>query len=235
MRLDQYLVEIGMFDSRSKAQAAIKSKAISVDGKIRKSSFDCSGNEIIEKVGFTNPYVSRSGLKLDKAIKDFSIDMKDKIILDVGSSTGGFTEVSLLNGAKTVYSVDVGSNQMVDSVKKNNRVILYENTNILDVDETFFNSGSPDMIVMDVSFVSITKIIPHIKKFTRNMVVLIKPQFESKGKHLHKGVIKDKNIRKEILDDVLEFLKTEELVVKEVIESPIQGKEGNIEYIAYIE
>ena len=234
MRLDQYLVQEGIFKSRSKAQEALKNKAVTVDGVIRKASFDVSDIPNIEITGFVNPYVSRSGLKLEKAIVDFKIDFKDKIVLDVGAATGGFTEVSLKYGAKKVYAVDVGKLQLVDKLKDDERVISYESTNILDVDDTFFTEGAPNLIVMDVSFVSITKILPSIKGFADKIVVLIKPQFESNGKFLHNGVIRDQKLVEVVVASVQKFIRDEGFTVKGITKSPIKGKEGNTEYVAYL-
>jgi len=234
MRLDQLLVQNGMFKSRSKAIEAIQNKSISVNGVVRKASYKCDGTETIEIIGFVNPYVSRAALKLEQAIKEYDIDFSNRTVLDVGASTGGFTEVSLKYGAKTVYAVDVGTLQLVEELKSNPKVISYENTNILTVNETHFTEGKPNIIVMDVSFVSIKKIIPYIKQFADEMVVLIKPQFESEGKYLHNGVIREEKIRVKILNDVLLYLKEQGLSVKGTVQSPIKGKEGNIEYIAYI-
>lgn len=233
MRLDQYLVKEGFFKTRSKALEALKTKKVLVDGKYQKPSFKVETAVSIELLD-VNPYVSRAALKLKKAIEKFKIDFTDKIVLDVGASTGGFTEVSLEEGASTVYAVDVGTLQLDESLKTNEKVISYENTNILEVTNNHFINGMPSIIVMDVSFVSIKNIIPHIKSFTSEMVILIKPQFESGGKYLHKGVIKDKKIREQIVEDVKEFLKEEGLTIVGVTESPIKGKEGNVEYITYI-
>lgn len=232
MRLDQLLVQNGMFETRSKAQEAIKNNVVTVNGVIRKSSFDCVGTETIEIIGFTNPYVSRAALKLKKAIELFQVDFSGKTILDVGSSTGGFTEVSLEAGAKKVYAVDVGHSQLDKKLFENPKVVSMEKTNILDVEETSIDQI--DWIVMDVSFVSITKLIEHLKNFTTNMIVLIKPQFESEGKHLHKGVIKNYTIRQQILSNTIRYIESIGLKVLKVEESPIKGKEGNIEFITLI-
>lgn len=235
MRLDLYLVDSGYFSSRAKAQEALKGKAITVDGVIRKASFQVEGTEEILIIKDVNPYVSRGGLKLKHALDKAKIDFTEKVVLDVGASTGGFTEVSLEYGANHVYAVDVGTLQLDDLLRNDERVTSYENTNVLDINESHFINGTPDWIVMDVSFVSIKKILPHIKQFTSNMIVLIKPQFESEGKYLHKGVIRSKKDREQVLENTLDYIKSIGLKVNQVFTSPITGKEGNIEYIAYIE
>lgn len=234
MRLDQYLVQEEIFKSRSKAQEALKNKAITVNGIVRKASFDVTGDEEILVVGFVNPYVSRSGLKLEKAIKDFDINFKDRIVLDVGAATGGFTEVSLKYGAKYVYAVDVGKLQLVPKLVEDVRVKSLESTNILSVDDSYFTEGKPDLVVMDVSFVSITKILPHIKQFADEFVVLIKPQFESGGKFLHNGVIRDRALVDSVVYRVKEFIKENGFTIVGTTESPIKGKDGNTEFVTYL-
>ena len=234
MRLDQYLVTSGLFQTRSKAQEALKNKAITVNGVVRKASFQVEGTEEILIVKDVNPYVSRGGLKLKHALDNLGLRLNNEIVLDVGASTGGFTEVALEYGASHVYAVDVGTLQLDESIRSNKRVTSYENTNILSVDESYFKSGNPTFIVMDVSFVSIKKILPHIKGIADRMIVLIKPQFESEGKYLQKGVIKSGKHRELVLNNTLDYIKSIGLEVQELYTSPIQGKEGNIEYIVYI-
>lgn len=233
MRLDLYLVENKYFESRSKASDAIKKGAIKVDSKIvTKSSFEVSeGSKVLVEFE-TAKYVSRGGYKLEGAINAFDVDFKDKIILDIGSSTGGFTDCALQAGARLVYSVDVGTNQMHPSLRMDPRVKLFENTNILD-----FNSDTSfDYLVMDVSFVSIKHVIPGIIKFitdNNSLICLIKPQFEA-GKMINKGVIKDKSLHNRILEDVSKYLNENGLYINKISPSPIKGGSGNIEFISQI-
>lgn len=233
MRLDIYLVENKYFESRSKASDAIKKGAIKVDSKIiTKASYEVMDSSKVEVEFETAKYVSRGGYKLEGAIKAFNVDFKDKIILDIGSSTGGFTDCALQAGAKLVYSVDVGTNQMHPSLRMDDRVKLFENTNILDFNENV----SFDYLVMDVSFVSILHVIPGIEKFindSNSLICLIKPQFEA-GKMINKGVIKDKTIHNKILDNISRSLNERELYINKIAPSPIKGGSGNIEFISQI-
>ncbi len=235
MRLDLYLVEKKYFDSRTKARNAIESEAVMVNDKIiKKSSFEVDDNIEIKIIKDTNPYVSRGGLKLEAAIKEFHLDFKDKIVLDIGSSTGGFTDCSLKFGAKLVYAVDVGTNQLDKSLRNRDDVILFEQTNILEVggfDVDF------DYIVMDVSFVSINKILPAINRFlTENtiFVCLIKPQFEVGKVYLKNGIVKDRTTHINILNKIVKDLSEYNLGIIKLINSPILGGSGNKEFLAFI-
>lgn len=233
MRLDIYLTENNLFESRNKAIDSIKKGAILVDGKIVcKPSFDVVEGMNVSVVFDTIKYVSRGGYKLEGAIKEFLIDFKDKTILDIGSSTGGFTDCSLQNGAKEVYAVDVGTNQLHPSLRENPRVHLFENTNILD-----FNTDIQfDYLVMDVSFVSIKNVIPAIIRYLdekNKLICLIKPQYEA-GHMVGKGVIKDKSLHIKILNDVSKYLNESGLYINKIAPSPIKGGSGNIEFIAVI-
>jgi 23S rRNA (cytidine1920-2'-O)/16S rRNA (cytidine1409-2'-O)-methyltransferase len=231
MRLDLYLVETGYFKSRSRAQSEIKDGHIKVNGKtILKSSFEIEDGKI--EVINPMPYVSRGGLKLLEAITKFNLDFKDKVVLDIGASTGGFTDVALKHGASLVYAVDVGSLQLDESLRVNPSVKSFENTNILD---TNFNV-SFDALVMDVSFVTIEKLIPSILKYlnaNNYLVCLIKPQFEY-GKFINKGIIKDKKIHLEVLNKVENALNLNNMHIDKIIPSPIKGGSGNIEFLSII-
>ncbi|XMB66517.1 TlyA family RNA methyltransferase [Mycoplasmatota bacterium zrk1] len=232
-RLDNMLVELNKFSSRNKAQEAIKSGLVLVNGIKAKSSLKVDEHDSIEIIGNVNPFVSRAGLKLQRAIDEFELDFNDQIVLDVGASTGGFTDCSLKNGAILVYAIDVGRDQLVDKIKRHSKVISYEKTNILDVDNSYFVKGNPNFIVVDVSFVSLRKIIPYLCNFNTEMVVLIKPQFESNGKHLKNGVIKDKKIHIKILKDLINYFELLGLKVSGLTHSPITGKEGNHEFLVH--
>ena len=232
MRLDKYLVENGFFNTRAKAQEAIKLGQVYSDGKaITKPSEEKYGEITLSEDVLK--YVSRAGLKLEKAIEHYHLDFNNKRVLDVGSSTGGFTEVSLLNGAKEVVSVDVGKDQMDKSLRDNPKIRLMEETNILDL--TSDDIKDVDIIVMDVSFVSITKIIPHLMEFgAKEYVILIKPQFETGGEHLVKGVVKDRKVHDKVVRDITKFVKDLGLNFIGVTSSPIKGGSGNKEFIMYV-
>ena len=235
MRLDVYLVEKGLFTTRNKAQSAIKDNAISINGKIiSKPNYDVSEFDKVTIVKESNPYVSRGGFKLEKAIKEFNLDFKDKVILDIGSSTGGFTDCSLKHGAKLVYSVDVGTDQLDKSLLNRDDVVVYEQTNILDVYELPHHI---DFMVMDVSFVSIEVILPAVDRFlddTNGFVCLIKPQFEVGKVHMKNGIVKDRNTHIKVIENVRDVLKQYNMGILKLIPSPILGGSGNKEFLAYI-
>lgn len=232
MRLDLYLTNNGYFKTRSRAQNEIKSGHVLVNSKPEKASYQVLDGDKIEVINII-PYVSRGGLKLEKAIKVFNLDFKDKVVLDIGASTGGFTDCALKNGAKRVYAVDVGSNQLDESLKRDFRVISLENTNILDTDI----HENIDFLVMDVSFVSILHLVSAIKKYlndTNELVCLIKPEFESKELN-KKGIIRDSKAHMEILNNVYRSLAENGLFINKLDYSPVKGGSGNIEFISIIE
>ena len=236
-RLDCLLVKNGLFPSRQKAIEAIKGGNISVDGKVLTKA----GEKVDESVkicvsGNTLKYVSRGGFKLEHAIKEFSINLTDKVVLDMGSSTGGFTDCALQNGAKKVFAVDVGSNQLVESIKTDARVVAMENTDIRNLPKIVFDEC--DFIVGDLSFISIIKILEGISYNISNqkLVLLIKPQFEM-GVELSrkfKGVIRDFALSKKICDETLAKIKDLGFVIHSVSQSPIKGGDGNTEFVALI-
>lgn len=232
MRLDIFLVENGYFKSRSRAQDEIKSGHVLVNSKKAKSSLDVNDNDSIEIIN-PIPYVSRGGLKLEKAIKVFNLDFKDKTILDIGASTGGFTDCALMHGAKKVFAVDVGKDQLDKKLRSDPRVINLEGTNILDTNI----KDKIDYLVMDVSFVSIIHLVDAIKKYLNNenkLVCLIKPEFEA-GTMVKKGVIRDKKLHFNILSKVKNELLANNLYISKIDVSPIKGGSGNIEFISIIE
>lgn len=225
MRLDQYLVKNGFVETRSKATDLIKRQLVMVNETLAKKP----GQEINEdmvKVLDTTMYVGRGGEKLAGAIKAFHLDIKDKVVIDVGSSTGGFTDVCLKEGASHVYAYDVGFEQMVPSLKDDPRVSLYEQTNFLDV-----KIPKADIIVIDVSFISITSILEHIKDFKGLIIGLIKPQFEIGPTHMKHGVLKDLKAHKKILISITDRCKTLGFKVNHIMPSTLKGKKGNQEYI----
>lgn len=236
MRLDQFLFEKGYFETRNKAKAAITEGHVLVNSKpILKPSFEILGDEAIELQDVC-PYVSRGGYKLEGAIKAFNLDFKDKVVLDIGASTGGFTDCAIQNGARLVYSVDVGTNQLHESLKNNNKIISMENTNILDLEPNTLDP-KPNIIVMDVSFVSIEYLMPGISKFILDdtiFVCLIKPQFEVGNIKMKNGIVKDKNIHIKVINNVRLDLNKYNLDIFKLITSPIKGSSGNKEFLALI-
>ena len=238
MRLDVYLAGNGMVKSRQRAKELITNGQVSVNGRIiEKPSFETYGNEEVSIEGEQLLYVGRGGLKLEKAVSEFGIDFKGKICIDIGASTGGFTDCMLRNGASFVYAVDVGHGQLDEILKNDPRVMNMEGTNILDLSYKDF-SEMPDRISADVSFVSLKKIIPKIKQLLSEngeSVVLIKPQFEAGRSAIGKGgIVKDKKVHENVIEDVLGFASSEGLAAVGLTFSPICGGDGNIEYLAYL-
>lgn len=236
MRLDQYLVDKGIFESRNKAKVAIQDSLIRVNGKIViKSSFEVKEDDDIKVVGEVCPYVSRGGYKLEKAIKSFYLDFHDKVIVDIGASTGGFTDCALQNGAKKVYSIDVGKDQLADKLRGDSRVISLEETNIKDIP---YFPEEIDFFVMDVSFVSIEYLMKDINKFITDknkLVCLIKPQFEVGKVHLKNGIVKDRTTHINVIENIIIDLAQYGLGISKLIPSPILGGSGNKEFLCLIE
>lgn len=234
MRLDLYLVEKGFYTTRSKAQNAIKNGDVKVSNNPNpKSSDEVSDNDTIEILKDSCPYVSRGGLKLETAIKSFNLDFNGKTVLDIGASTGGFTDCSLKNGAKLVFAVDVGTSQLDDSLKNNPKVKSFENTNILD----FKCQEHFDFVVMDVSFVTIEYLLPGIKNFISDdttFIALIKPQFELEGKRFKNGIVKDYHLWLDAIEKVSNALNQEGLSIYKLVKSQIKGGDGNQEFLALI-
>lgn len=240
-RLDVLLVEQGLAPSREKAKTTIMSGDVFVNGQREDKAgtmFDPQKVKI-EVKGVKLKYVSRGGLKLEKALEVFPLNIKDAVCMDIGASTGGFTDCCLQNGAKKVYSIDVGHGQLAWSLRNDERVVCMEKTNFRYV--TPENIGEPvDFASCDVSFISLTKILEPAINIIRDgakMVCLIKPQFEAGREEVnkYKGVIKDKSIHKDVVNKIIEFAKGVGFTVLGLDYSPIKGPEGNIEYLLFIE
>lgn len=241
-RLDKILVDLGFFENKSKASAAILAGNVMI------------GTEVITKAGFqidpskdydfkvkTMPYVSRGGFKLKKALDAFNFSPKGRICFDAGASTGGFTDCLLQNGAKFVYAVDVGYGQLDWKIRSSEQVKTIEKTNlkICSFEDIYAeNEQVADLLVSDLSFISLTKVLPNLKnlmsKDGHEMICLIKPQFEA-GKELVEkgGVVKDKNIHKVVIENVLNCVKSLEYKIKGLTYSSIKGPAGNIEYLVW--
>lgn len=237
-RLDLIIFEKGYFDSREKARIAIMEGKVIVNGqKEDKPGTIVKGDAIITIKDDKLKYVSRGGYKLEKAINIFNIDLNDKVCIDIGSSTGGFTDCMLKNGAKKVFAVDCGTNQLDYGLRTNEKVKVMENTNARYLTYDDINE-KVDFITADVSFISLKHIIPVVKNLLKDngeSVMLIKPQFEAgKDKVLKHGIIKDKNVHEEVINKVINFCNDENLFVYNVSFSPIKGPAGNIEYLIYI-
>ena len=237
-RLDMYLVDNGFAPSREKARGIIMSGCVYINNqKSDKAGDTVADNATVEVRGGELKYVSRGGLKLEKAVASFNLDLTDKICMDVGASTGGFTDCMLQNGAKKVYSVDVGYGQLAWKLRQDERVVNLERKNIRFVDEVDV-PDSLDFASIDVAFISLKLVLPvvfRLLKQTGEAVALIKPQFEAgRDKVGKKGVVRDKQTHIEVIENVLAFTKEIGFEVSEVTYSPIKGPEGNIEYLMHI-
>ncbi len=236
-RLDLLLVEKGIITSREKAKACIMEGKVYVDGqKVDKAGEKVSINANIEYRGETLKYVSRGGLKLEKAMNAYNISLDGKVCMDIGASTGGFTDCMLQNGAKKVFSVDVGYGQFAWKLRTDDRVVCMERTNIRYV--TLEDIGEQlDFASIDVSFISLKKIMPatlNLLKDNGEIVALIKPQFEAgREKVGKKGVVREISTHKEVVHGIIDFLLEQHLNILGVGYSPIKGPEGNIEYLVY--
>ena len=238
-RLDVLLVKKGLAPSREKAKAIIMSGIVYVDNnKEDKAGTSFDENCNIEVRGKTLKYVSRGGLKLEKAIDVFKVDVSGKICMDVGASTGGFTDCMLMNGAVKVYSVDVGHGQLAWKLVTDERVVVMDKTNIRYL--------TPDMIddeigfaSVDVSFISLTKVLLPLKALLEDdakAVCLIKPQFEAgKEKVGKKGVVRDKSVHAEVIENTVNYAMSIGFDILDISFSPVKGPEGNIEYLMYIQ
>ena len=238
MRLDKELVEKSLVPSRSKAQELIKEGFILVNGKtINKANYIVKETDIIEiKENDKLKYVSRGGLKLEKAINEFNIDMTNKTVMDIGSSTGGFSDCALQHGASKIIAVDVGTNLMHESLRNNPKIDLHEQTNFKEFENSYFKDI--DIAVCDVSFISLKRIIDKIasENVSIDMVCLIKPQFEC-GKEIadkYKGIILNKQIHIDIIKDMINYFNEKGFFIKNLTSSPIRGGDGNIEYLILI-
>lgn len=237
-RLDVFMVEENMAPSRSSAQAMIMAGEVYINGqKASKAGEGVAGDEKIEVRSKTLQFVSRGGLKLDKAMKVFPIGLQDKICMDIGASTGGFTDCMLQNGAKKVYSIDVGYGQLAWKLRQDERVVNLERTNIRYVTENEV-PDKIDFFSVDVSFISLSLVLPVAHMLTSENgagVCLIKPQFEAgREKVGKKGVVRDPAVHKEVIERVTEFTRKTGFKIYGIDYSPVKGPEGNIEYLMYI-
>jgi 23S rRNA (cytidine1920-2'-O)/16S rRNA (cytidine1409-2'-O)-methyltransferase len=237
-RLDVLMVEQGLADSRQKAQAIIMAGQVFIGTKrYDKAGMAVDENEKLEVRGQTLRYVSRGGLKLEKAMNQFPISLSGKIAADIGASTGGFTDCMLQNGAVKVYAVDVGYGQLAWSIRNDARVVCLERTNARYL--TTEQIPDPlDFASIDVSFISLKLILPALRplmKETGQVAALIKPQFEAgREKVGKKGVVRDPKVHLEVLEQVLKYADDADFTVKGLTFSPIRGPEGNIEYLGFL-
>lgn len=234
-RLDTELVLRGFARSRERAKEMIKSGGVSVGGRIvTKPAAEVTPEDVIEILKADLQYVGRGALKLEKAAAEFGIDFAGKVCLDIGASTGGFTEFMLRNGAERVFAVDVGHGQLDESLKNDSRVVNAEGTDIRSI-TCDFTGGKVDFISADVSFISLKKILPKMYELLREgscAVALIKPQFEAGRADICKnGIVRDKKVHARVLSDIDEFSASLGFTAEKYTFSPIKGGSGNIEYL----
>lgn len=237
-RLDELLVERELAENKDKAQRLIMAGEVFSE-QLR---LDKAGMQVDEKIPLrlkqkNKSYVSRGGLKLEKALQYFSLDLKGKIMIDIGSSTGGFTDCALQHGAKLSYAIDVGYNQLDWKLRNDDRVVVMERTNFRYVTKDMLKHGEPEFASIDVSFISLKLILPVLKQLLKeenDVVALIKPQFEAKKEQVGTGgIVRDKEVHIEVLKEMVAFSKNEGFELQELTYSPIKGGEGNIEFLAH--
>lgn len=238
-RLDILLVEQGFYETREKAKTALMAGLVLVEGEpVDKAGTKIPRTARIQVKGALHPYVSRGGLKLEKALKVFGIDLNGVTMLDIGASTGGFTDCALQNGAQYVYAVDVGYNQLDWSLRSDPRVCVMERTNFRYMQPGDLPGPAPAFASIDVSFISLKLILPPLKELLAppgRVVALVKPQFEAGREKVPKtGVVKEPQVHREVLQQVLEFAAETGFAIEGLTYSPIKGGEGNIEFLAYL-
>ena len=238
-RIDVLLVEQGFFESREKAKRSIMAGLVFVDNqKCDKAGTEVKTDAKIEVKGNPIPYVSRGGLKLEKAMKNFDITLQDKVCMDIGASTGGFTDCMLQNGARKVFSIDVGYGQLAWKLRTDERVINLERTNFRYVTREQV-PDELDFASVDVSFISLYHILPNLRTLLKEggrAVCLIKPQFEAGRENVgKKGVVRDKAVHIAVIEKIIGLIAENNYSLLGLDFSPIKGPEGNIEYLCYIE
>lgn len=238
VRLDVLLVDQGLAQSRERAKAMIMAGQVYIDNQKCDKAGQMVGTDVTPEVrGETLKYVSRGGLKLEKAMSEFPINLKDKITMDIGASTGGFTDCMLQNGAKKVFSVDVGYGQLAWKLRNDERVVNMERTNIRYVTPEQIGEKI-DFASIDVSFISLKLVLPVAKQLlsdTGEIVALIKPQFEAGREQVgKKGVVRDISVHKDVIRKVCSYVSDLELHISGLSYSPVKGPEGNIEYLIWI-
>ncbi len=239
-RLDLILVEREIFETRERAKREIMAGNVLVNEKVetKAGTMFKDTEDLIIRVKDRLKYVSRGGLKLEKAIKVWNLDFKDKLVLDIGASTGGFTDCALQNGAKRVYANDVGTNQLDWKLRNDERVVSLEEKHIKDLEIKNLENNKVDFIVIDVSFISLTKVIGYFDRFLKEnsqVVMLIKPQFEvGKEKIGRNGIVENEEYHNEAIKKIINFIKDLGYELLGVEDSPIKGTKGNKEFLMLI-
>lgn len=227
-RLDKAVLAVGLVSSRSQAENYIRLGVVTVDGQVVQKAGTMVSDDARLSLNLDKRYVSRAGLKLSSVADIFGIEFADKTVLDIGSSTGGFTDYALQHGARKVIAVDVGTDQLHPSLRGNRQIELHEKTDIRD----FRTDQKIDIIVVDVSFISLRDILPHVSRNlmrpTTQLVAMVKPQFEARRQQVSRGVIKNNNVRRQILND-FEIWARQQFVIKDKRDSDVAGARGNLE------
>ena len=231
-RIDLLLVERGLFESRARAQAAIEAGLVSANDKpVLKASETISPNAVLQAQP-AHPFVSRGGVKLAGALEQYPIDIEDHVCLDVGASTGGFTEVLLASGASVVFAIDVGHGQLHPSLHGHPKIVSMEATDIRSLEGKRL-PARPDIVVIDVSFISLKAVLPvalSLAAAPMHLLALIKPQFEAPRKHSKRGIIRDAAVHQDVCDEMTAFVASLGCTEIRVFPSPISGGDGNIEF-----
>ena len=238
-RLDVLLVERGLAETREKAKRTIMAGLVfSNETRLDKPGEKVSSDIPLRVKGKVMPYVSRGGLKLEKALKVFELDVKDKILLDIGASTGGFTDCALQNGATMSYALDVGYNQLAWKLRQDERVVVMERTNFRYVTPADLQKGMPTFASIDVSFISLKLILPVLNTLLApgsDTVALVKPQFEAGREQVgKKGIVRDAKVHEQVLEIIIAFALDQGFDVKNLSYSPITGGDGNIEFLLHL-
>ena len=231
-RADVLLVERGLFESRARAQAAIEAGLVTADGKAVAKPSETIAADAVLQAQAAHPFVSRGGVKLAGALEQYPIDIEGHVCLDVGASTGGFTEVLLANGASLVFAIDVGREQLHPSLRSHPKVVSMEETDIRDFEGKRLPMR-PDVVVIDVSFISLKAVLPvalSLAASPMHLLALIKPQFEAMRKHSKRGIIRNPAVHQQICDDIAGFAASLGCSEVQVFPSSITGGDGNIEF-----
>src|SRR5712691_3440180 len=233
VRADRLLVARGLFESRAKAQAAIAAGRVTADEIPVRRASDAIASDAVLCAEPAYPWVSRGGVKLVAALDHFGFDPRGRACLDVGASTGGFTEVLVARGARRVYAVDVGRDQLPPTLRNRPEIVAFEHTDIRSVDASRLPEP-PDLVAIDVSFISLKLVLPAALACARpsaQLLALVKPQFEAGRRHVKKGIVREPDVHARVCDDIAAFIGSLGWTVIDVITSPIAGGEGNREFL----
>jgi len=238
-RLDLLLVERNLMETSEKAKRNIMAGLVfSENHRLDKPGMKVDHDIPLTVKGKLIPYVGRGGLKLEKALNNFSVSVRNKIMLDIGSSTGGFTDCALQNGVKLCYAIDVGYNQLDWKLRSDDRVAVMERTNFRYVTAEILTQGTPDFATIDVSFISLKVILPVLKQLlaeNSDVIALIKPQFEASKEQVgKKGVVREREVHEDVVKTIITFAEKEGYILYDLTHSPITGGDGNIEFLAHL-